>query len=153
MTFSRWAVRIAALSALAIMSSCGSEPEDPPLPDPPTPAQAQPPANCSGSDVGLPALTEVEGVTLSAATDATRTSLLLTNTGELSVVIIPDANGTTQLQPAPYANPTDAASVAALEAVASSADPNSVPGIPAGVRMDQVFFVPPQWAVCGVTGS
>ncbi|CAN5808980.1 hypothetical protein BH24ACT15_BH24ACT15_31190 [soil metagenome] len=153
MTLSRWAVRIVAASTLAIISGCGSETETPPAPDSPPNAQAKPAEDCSESNVELPALSEIEGVTLSATTDATRTSLLLKNTGELSAVIIPDENGTTQLHPAPYANPTDAASVAALDAVANSADPNAVPGIPAGIPVNQVFFVPPQWAVCGVTGA
>jgi len=111
------------------------------------------PATCEGSDEQLPNADDLRGVSLARYTDPTGTSLLLTNNGTLSVVIVPPPDGSTTLATAPYANPTDPASVVALEAVAAAANPNAVPGIPAGVPFDQVYFVPPGWSVCGTTGD
>jgi hypothetical protein len=47
---------------------------------------------------------------LEASTDDTGTSLLLKNTGSLSVLVIPDAGWTTRVTTAPHANPTDPSS-------------------------------------------
>ena len=45
----------------------------------------------------------MDGVLLDASTDPTRSSLLLKNTGSLSVIVIPDACLRTRLVAAPYA--------------------------------------------------
>lgn len=107
--------------------------------------------DCEASAVPIPPVSAVEGVELTASTDDTQTSLLLKNTGSLSVIVIPGEDGGTHLTTAPYANPTDAASEAALAAVANTDTVNSVPGLPGGIPYSQVFIVPPKWAVCGLT--
>lgn len=139
------------------VAGCGNDPDPGPSSDssptfvPSPPAQAA--ADCSASQVQLPQVSEAQDVALAASTDATRTSLLLKNTGRLSVIVIPGEDGATRLLTAPYANPTDVASVAARIAVAESGTIDSVPGLPGGIPLSQVFIVPPQWAVCGVTGQ
>ncbi|GAA1598376.1 hypothetical protein GCM10009789_60430 [Kribbella sancticallisti] len=113
-----------------------------------------PASSCLNSTEQLSPATDLEGVTLARSTDSTRTSLLLKNTGSLSVIVIPDENRTTRLSRAPaHVNPTDPASQAALQAVANSGMIQSVPGLPGGIPWDQVYIVPPQWAVCALTGD
>jgi len=90
---------------------------------------------------------------LEASTDDTGTSLLLKNTGSLSVLVIPDAGWTTRVTIAPHANPTDAASKAALAAVAGAGGLQTVTELPPGIPQSQVFIVPPDWAVCGLTDN
>jgi hypothetical protein len=123
----------------------GGETYSPPPPTAPT--------DCQDSKVSLTDAGSIQGVTLKRFTDPTRTTLLLTNSGSLSVVIFPPEDASTRLAASPYANPTDSASVAALDAVLAVANPNAVPGMPPGVSPNQVFFVPPGWSVCGTTGD
>ncbi|MFG1819269.1 hypothetical protein ACGFIF_36285 [Kribbella sp. NPDC049174] len=147
------------MAALAVMvvaaAGCGSEEEAPIGTQPPivTPtfATVKPAADCSGSDLVLPPVSGDEGVSLEASTDDTGTSLLLKNTGSLSVLVIPDAEWTTRVIAAPHANPTDAASKAALAAVAGAGGLQAVTELPPGIPQSQVFIVPPEWAVCGLT--
>jgi hypothetical protein len=73
------------------------------------------------------------------------------NTGELSAVVIPDASRTTRLTTAPYANPTDELSAVALDAVVDTGYAASVPGLPSDIPPDQVYVVPPDWAVCALS--
>ena len=119
-------------------------------PPPVSPAARRPATDCSSATTPATQSGVTQGVSASTTTDATGTSLLLKNTGQLALVVIPV--GTTRLQPAPEANPSDLASQLALDALASTFLPSEVPGLPAGVPADQVFVVPPDWAVCAVTG-
>jgi len=112
---------------------------------------AAPATSCSLSDQRLPTATDLPGITFALRTDPTRTSLLMKNTGELTAIVIPAGEGTTRLETAPYANPEDAASTLALEAIVKSGVSTQLPGMPAGVPLDQVFVVPPGWAVCALT--
>ncbi len=159
MTVRRWAWGLAAVSIVALtVAGCGNASDPGPNPSstfvpPRRPPSVQAAVECSASDVQLPQVSEAQDVALAASTDATRTSLLLRNTGRLSVIVIPDEDGATRLLTAPYADPTDAASEAALIAVANRGTIDSVPGLPGGIPLSQVFIGPPQWAVCGVTGQ
>jgi len=108
-------------------------------------------ADCSKSDQPLPPESEMDGVELQASTDPTRTSLLLKNTGSLSVIVVPDESFTSRLVAAPSVNPTDQASKSALTAVSSSGSLGSNLELPAYIPKSQVFIVPPQWAVCALT--
>lgn len=151
---------LGAMLAIAVCASCS---DDEPTSDEPTivePTIVEPtveplvaPSSCEDSDLTLADATAPPGVTLKLSTDSTNTTLLLTNSGSLSVAVFPHQDGRTHLAAAPYANPSDAASIEALNAVASVANPNSVPEMPAGVPLDQVYFVPPGWSVCGTTGD
>ncbi len=160
---------VGAMLAVTVCASCG-EPTtpEPTTPEPTTvesttaepktaePKTAEPaaaPSGCEGSQLELADATAIAGVTLKLLTDATNTTLLLTNSGSLSVAVFPPEDGTTRLAAAPYANPSDAASVEALHAVASVANPNNVPEMPQGVPLSQVYFVPPGWSVCATTGD
>lgn len=118
---------------------------------PSSPAKATPAKDCKQSTVALSPKAEMEGVQLEASTDPTLTSMLLKNTGSLSVIVVPDANFTTRLVAAPYASPTDDASKAALSAAVNSGSLGVDSGLPAYVPLSQVFIVPPQWAVCALT--
>lgn len=136
-------------------ASCGPE-ADTPVAEPtpivvPTFTTLKPAADCSGSDLELPAVAGDEGVLLEASTDDSGTSLLLKNTGNLSVLVVPDADWSTRVTTAPSANPTDAASRAALIAVTRAGGLQTVRELPVGIPQSQVFIVPPQWAVCGLT--
>jgi hypothetical protein len=77
--------------------------------------------------------------------------LLVKNTGGLSVVVVPDPNFISRLVAAPYANPKDQASRAALIAVNNSGA--KVLGIPKYVPLTQVITLPPQWALCALTDN
>ena len=145
----------AAVMVIVAAAGCASEAE-PPVAEPPpivTPtfSTLKPAADCSKSDVELPPVSGDEGVLLAASTDDTGTSLLLKNTGSLSVLVIPDSAWTTRVTAAPYANPSDAASKAALSAVTRAGGLQAVRELPTGIPLSQVFIVPPQWAVCGLT--
>ena len=159
---------LGAMLAIAVCASCGEDPTPgptavvptpfpPPTPTPtPTETIVEPvvaPSSCEDSHLSLPDASDIPGVNLKLFTDSTNTTLLLTNGGSLSVAVIPNEGGTTHLDKAPYANPTDPASVEALRAVASVADPNRVPEMPDGIPLNQVYFVPPGWSVCGTTGD
>ncbi len=145
----------AVVMAVLAAAGCGSESEvpvgEPPPIVTPTYSPLQPATDCSGSDVPLGTVAGMDGVRLEASTDETGTSLLLTNTGSLSVLVVPDAYWRTRLTEAPHANPTDAASKAALAAVIRAGGLSGVTELPARIPMTQVFIVPPQWAVCGLT--
>lgn len=137
----------AAIGLLALVAAgCGNGDGDPD-----SARSFRPASDCASSDSLLSPASSVPGVTFSRSTDPTRTSLLMKNTGELTAVVIPDSGFTTRLTTAPYANPTDPASVAALTVVANSQFALRVPGLPAGISQDQVYVVPPGWAVCGLT--
>jgi hypothetical protein len=116
-----------------------------------TPAAPRAASDCSSATTPASQSGAAPGVSASTTTDVTGTSLLLKNTGQLTLVVIPV--GTTRLQRAPEANPGDLASQLALDALASTFVPSAVPGLPDGVPMDQVFVVPPDWAVCALTGQ
>ncbi|RZT11802.1 hypothetical protein EV649_7456 [Kribbella sp. VKM Ac-2569] len=115
----------------------------------PTQASLKPATDCARSTVSLTTASETDGVQLTLSTDPSGTSLLVKNTGSLSVVVIPDANFSSHLVAAPYANPQDQASRAALIAVNNSGA--KLPGIPKYVPLTQVINVPPQWSVCALT--
>ena len=150
----------AVLIAMVAVAGCSSAEGDsgdgttvttPEIVIPTTPAVLKPAADCSKSTVPLDPVSEMDGVRLDASTDPTRTSLLLTNTGSLSVIVVPDASFASRLVAAPYANPTDRASKAALTAVTHSGPLGPDRGLPPYVPSTQVFIVPPQWAVCALT--
>lgn len=119
-------------------------------PPPAFPVARRAATDCSSATVPATQSGATQGVSASTTTDVTGTSLLLKNTGQLALVVVPV--GTTRLQPAPEANPSDLASQLALNALASTFFPSAVPGLPDGVPADQVFVVPPDWAVCALTG-
>ncbi|MFI6829539.1 hypothetical protein ACIBG5_20775 [Kribbella sp. NPDC050241] len=121
------------------------------VPPPSNPAPLRPAADCSKSDVPLEPASAMDGVRLDASTDATQTSLLLKNTGLLSVVVIPDESWTTRLMVARHGNPTDPASVAALAAVIGSGSLSAVSALPTGFPASQAVIVPPGWAVCALS--
>lgn len=109
--------------------------------------------NCSQSKVELAPEAAAEGVELTLHTDPSRTSLLVKNTGSLSVLILPDSKFVTRLIASPYANPRDPASRSALLAVNASGVLKAVHGLPAYLPTNQIVVVPPQWAVCGLTDT
>jgi hypothetical protein len=109
-------------------------------------------ADCTKS-TETAAASDMDGVQLDVSTDASRTSLLVKNTGSLTVIVVPDANFTTRLIAAPYASPADQASRAALVAVNGSRGVGSVHDLPANLPATMVVILPPQWAVCGLTDT
>ncbi|GAA1599322.1 hypothetical protein GCM10009804_64950 [Kribbella hippodromi] len=111
----------------------------------------EPAKDCRQSTVRLPAESETDGVELTVSTDPSRTSLLLKNTGSLTVIVVPDADFTSRLVAAPYANPKDQASRAALIAVNNSGGAAAVRAVPAYVPPAQVITLPPLWAICALT--
>jgi len=113
----------------------------------------KPATDCSASKEPLPAASDADGVRLDLSTDPSHSSLLLKNTGSLTVVVMPDAELTTRLIAAPYANPTDEASRAALVAVNNSGGLDSSPELPAYVPGRQIVILPPLWAVCALTDN
>ncbi|GAA3100720.1 hypothetical protein GCM10010530_26360 [Kribbella aluminosa] len=115
-------------------------------------AAQKPAADCGQSTEPLPPVSEADGVQLAASTDPSRTSLLLKNTGGMTVVVVPDADFSSRLIAAPSANPQDAASRNALIAVNNSISAE-LPGIPAYVPKSQVVTLPPQWAICALTDN
>lgn len=148
------------LLSLLVVAGCsvaeGSSPSPTVQPTPSivlprSPTALRPATDCAGSTEQLPTESETGGVQLTLSTDPSRTSLLLKNTGSLSVVVIPDANFNSRLVAAPYANPQDQASRAALIAVNNSGA--KMPDIPRYVPLTQVITIPPQWAVCALTDN
>ena len=115
-----------------------------------TPAAVKPAINCSQSTQALPPAADTDGVVLTASTDPSRTSLLLKNTGSMTVVVVPDASFSSRLIAAPFANPKDAASRAALIAVNNSGAAE-LHGVPTYVPKTQIITLPPQWAVCALS--
>jgi hypothetical protein len=149
---------MACAVALVVAAGCSTgagtdapagTPATPSIVVPRTQPALKPATDCTRSTEKLPTEAETDGVLLTISTDPSRTSLLLKNTGGLSVVVIPDTNFVTRLTTAPYANPKDAASRAALIAVNNSGA--KVVGIPRYVPLTQVVTLPPQWALCALT--
>ncbi|TDC25919.1 hypothetical protein [Kribbella albertanoniae] len=156
------AVVILALGVAGCSSAVGSEyvGEDvPTTPVPksatsskkPTTTQQAVATDCSKSTRRLPALTAADGVRLEAATDVSRTTLLLKNTGNLAVIVVPDATWNTRVLPAPFASPIDNAAKTAQSAVANSGILSPQVKLPGNVPSTQALIVPPGWAVCGLT--
>lgn len=145
----------AVLASLVVAGCSVAEGSSPPVTTPSpivvprTQAALKPATDCAQSKVPLPIESETDGVQLTLSTDPSGTSLLLKNTGNLSVVVIPDANFTSRLVAAPYASPQDQASRAALIAVNNSGA--KLLGIPPYVPRTQVVHLPPQWALCALT--
>jgi hypothetical protein len=139
------------VAGCSVAEGSGLPPTAPPTPIvvPRTQASLKPATDCARSTVPLPTDSQTDGVQLTLSTDPSGTSLLLKNTGSLSVVVIPDANFSSRLVAAPYANPKDEASRAALIAVNNSGA--KLPGIPPYVPRAQVVDVPPQWSLCALT--
>lgn len=143
------------LLAMAGSAGCSAStdtaapPSAPPIVLSPTAGAVKPATNCAKSTEPLDPAADTDGVVLSVSTDPSRTSLLLKNTGSMTVVVVPDASFATRLIAAPYANPKDAASRVALIAVNSGGA--VVPGIPAFVPKTQTITLPPQWAVCALS--
>ncbi|TDD61582.1 hypothetical protein E1263_06745 [Kribbella antibiotica] len=157
------AVVAMALGAAGCSSAVGSEYVGNDVPTVPVPTakpstkkpSAAPTAatDCTKSTRRLQAITAVDGIRLEAATDATRTSLLLKNTGNLAVIVVPDAKWNTRLLAAPFASPTDTATTTAMKAVANSGILSPQTQLPGNVPAAQAVIVPPGWAVCGLTDS
>ncbi|MGY4769574.1 hypothetical protein ACXC9Q_21870 [Kribbella sp. CWNU-51] len=151
------AVLIATVAVAGCSSAEGADSGDgtvgtPSIVIPRTPTAVLKPAkDCSQATEPLEPESQMDGVRLDASTDPTHTSLLLKNTGSLSVIVVPDASFASRLVMAPYANPTDQASKAALNAVTHSGPLGPDRGLPPYVPSTQVFIVPPQWAVCALT--
>ncbi|MGW7681018.1 hypothetical protein ACWGID_09790 [Kribbella sp. NPDC054772] len=145
-------VAVAACSTAEGSGGTTTVSPNPSILGPRTQAPVKAVADCAHSDVHLPAVSDTDGVELTVSTDASRTSLLVKNTGNLTVVVIPDANFDSRLAPSPYANPTDEASHGALAAV-NGAEAGSMPQIPSFVPAGQVIKVPPEWSICSLTDN
>ena len=142
-------VLLAVAGCSAAAGSGGAATAPPPIVLSRTPAAVKPATSCAHSTDPLSPVTDTDGVELTVSTDPSRTSLLLKNSGGLTVVVIPDEQFTTRLIAAPAADPKDAASRAALIAVNNGG--SEVPGVPAYVPKNQEITLPPQWAVCALT--
>jgi hypothetical protein len=125
----------------------------PPILLPTTQRATKAATDCKQSTVALPAESEIDGVQLEVSTDDSHTSLLVKNTGSLTVVVIPDATFDTRLISAPHADPKDSASRAALIAVNNSGARAAIREIPKYVPATQTITLPPQWAVCALTDN
>lgn len=155
-------VRYSLLRGLACLtlvvgatSACGSGPPPDSGPSPETSSQAPSappppkiPTDCAGSSVALQPAPTPPGVSLELSTDPTGSSLLVRNTGDLTVLMAA-GDQSTLLLTAPHANTTDAASIAALNAVANDGVTRTVDGAAPGA----VFVVPPQFAVCALSSA
>lgn len=117
-----------------------------------TPAAVEPATSCAESKETLPPAADTDGVVLTASTDPSRTSLLLKNTGSLTVVVVPDASFSSRLIAAPYANPKDSASRSALIAV-NNGGGTELHGVPTYVPKTQIVTLPPQWAICALSDN
>lgn len=149
------AVLLAVAGCSSAEGSSGSSPvtTTPSIVLPRSTAPLKPATDCAHSTEQLPPEAQADGVVLTAGTDPSRTSLLLKNTGSLTVIVMPDASFASRLIAAPYANPTDPASRAALIAVNTSGGPSGALNIPALMPKSQVVTLPPQWAVCVLTDN
>ena len=111
--------------------------------------------DCRGSTTAVaPTVTGLPSGTYRVWTDPTRTSLLLKNTGLLTLIVVPGDYGTA-LSTAPYDNPTDDTSVNVLRAMIATNLPAHDAVVSTLVRVEglpenQVFVVPPQWTVCAL---
>jgi hypothetical protein len=154
------AVTVLALGVAGCSSAVGSEYVGSDVPTAPASRTSKKPTaspraatDCTKSTLRLPAATAVDGIRLEAATDSSRTTLLLKNTGNLAVIVVPDAKWSTRALPAPFASPSDTASKTALNAVANSGILSPLNALPGNVPASQALIVPPGWAVCGLTDN
>jgi hypothetical protein len=149
------AVVLAVAGCSSADGSSGSSPvtTTPSIVLPTSTAPLKPATDCAHSTEPLPPESQADGVVLTASTDPSRTSMLLKNTGSMTVIAMPDAGFTSRLVTAPYANPTDKASRAALIAVNNSGGLAGVLDIPDFMPKSQVITLPPQWAVCVLSDS
>lgn len=147
--------RCAALLILCVTAvGCAGAQADPAptatvAPPPESPIVLQPATDCATATTPTLQTGAPQGVRASTTTDDTGTSLLLKNTGQLALVVLPGPGS--RLTTAPQFNPDDLASRQALEAVAKTLIVSAVPGLPAGVPWDNAFVVPQGWAVCALT--
>ncbi|MGZ0153090.1 hypothetical protein ACXJJ3_38935 [Kribbella sp. WER1] len=147
-----WVVLVVA-GCSAAQGSDVPAPASPSIVVPVTSAVRKPATDCAEATEPLPAASEADGVQLTASTDPSRTSLLLKNTGSMTVVVLPDADFSSRLIAAPTAmNPKDAASRYALLAVNTSGA-GELPAVPTYAPKSQVVTVPPQWAICALTDN
>jgi hypothetical protein len=107
--------------------------------------------DCSQSNVPVAVPSTIPTGTISAETDNTRTSLLIKNTGDQTLLVIPQQE--TSLQQTPSVNPTDAVDLAALKAVTQVPFLGADNNIPAGTQLSTIFIVPPQYGVCGTVAE
>lgn len=147
------AMLLAGCSAAEGSSEVPSVPPTPSIVVPQTQPVLKPATDCVHSTEVIPPESQADGVVLTASTDPSRTSLLLKNTGSMSVIVMPDSSFTSRLITAPYANPTDQASRSALIAVNNSGGLAGVLDIPAFMPKSQVITLPPLWAVCVLTDN
>jgi hypothetical protein len=108
--------------------------------------------DCSGSTMTVFGSGDLDGI-IEAKTDPTSTSLLVTNVSELTLIVVPGVDGATRLQPTPGLNPDDNGNVLAFEALLSSNVFVDDPNIPTNVPLDQVYVVPPNYSVCGISSG
>ena len=151
----RFGTWLSVAVAAALLSACGSAPPEDPgpaVPDPGTPVRAAPATDCSGSTSPV-AVSAALADLVQAKTDPTGTSLLVTNVGLVSLIVVPDSSGSTRLQSTPFLAPTDEADRLTFEALLHSNVFAYDPDIPPGVPRDQVYVVPPGYSVCGTTGT
>jgi len=124
-------------SPFSIQSSSGSVPEAA--------------TDCSESNVPLTTPATIPSGTISAETDSTRTSLLIENTGDQTLLVVPQQ--ATVLQQTPDVNPADPVDVAALKALGRSTFLETDQSLPAGILPSTVFIVPPKYGVCGTVAQ
>src|SRR5215470_8250702 len=148
-------VTIISVNALA---ACGSNSPPPSRPSysPSPPSLSLPPpsptnssltaaTDCSQPNTDVPTSSAFPPDTYSAKTDSTRTSLLIQNTGPLTLFVTAEEN--TVLQPTPDINPTDPADNLALKALVGS--DVFQPYYSAGYTAPGVYVLPPGYGVCG----
>lgn len=117
--------------------------------DPTQPPVVVPMVNCLQSDQLLASPTGLYFGVFSTKTDPlTRTSILLTNTSQVTLIVVP-GNALTTLQKTPAQNPRDPSNVLALGAFSQEGLLLSDPAVPLGVAHNQIYFVPPGFSVCG----
>jgi hypothetical protein len=107
--------------------------------------------DCSQSSTPVSTPSTIPAGTISAETDSTQTSLLIENTGDQTLLVIPQQN--TYLQQTPDVNPTDPVDAASLKAIAQAAFLATDESLPAGTQLDTVYIVPPKYGVCGTVAE
>jgi hypothetical protein len=143
-TLSLW-VTMSLISGLSACGLSSSSTAAPPLAEdsfPPTAA-----IDCSQSAIKLITPPTIPSGSILAETDSTRTSLLIKNTGDQTVLVIPRQN--TALQPTPDINPQDFVDSTALKALSESTFLETDPNLPLGTPLNSVYIVPPGYGVCG----
>jgi hypothetical protein len=153
----------AAVILISYLSACSSSSSSSSAPQPPANSSptSGPSSNnsvavtaatdCSQSNISLPIPSTIPSGSISAETDSTRTSLLIENTGDQTLLVVPQQN--TVLQQTPDVNPTDPVDVAALKALGQTTFLESDQNLPAGTQLDTVFIVPPKYGVCGTVAE